>query len=68
MPNKERDMIIRELCMLEAHLKNANTLAARLREKLQPVSTGRSKKLKGLSDTQKTNLIASRSKRLMRAV
>lgn len=66
MLNKEKDILVHELCMLEAHLKNANNLAARLREKLQPVSTGRSKKNKGLSADQKSELFKSRTNRLLR--
>lgn len=66
MQNKERDIIVRQVMLLEASLRQTTEMVARLREKLQPVSTGGSKKRNGLNSVQKTSLAVNRRKKLMR--
>lgn len=60
--------IINELLTIESFATGLAQRAARLRKKLQPVSTGRSKKNEeGLSADQKVKLISKREKVLLKS-
>lgn len=66
MPSKKEDTIMRDMAQLEAAVNYVNEIVARLREKLQPVSTGGSKKTKGLSSIQRASLTVDRRKKLLK--
>ena len=61
----ETNKIINDIELMEAHANEILKIAARLREKLQPVSTGRSKKNK-ISDQAIASVLAKRNKHRMK--
>lgn len=62
----ERELILQELDRLEATAELMINNCHVIRAKLQPVSTGRSKKNQGLSEQQKADLLMKKRNRRKR--
>lgn len=55
-----------EIIEMEAAAKSFYDICRRARQKLQPVSTGGSKKTKGISGDDANNIVMNRRKRLIK--